>query len=412
MTINKSVAVAIATGSLLLNAFATTAFADTTVSGNGADSTNTVTTTNNTQTTVQQNNNATITNDVHSSATTGGNDANYNTGGSVSVSTGGATTNTQVANAANLNQANVSCGCTNGGTDVTISGNGADSGNTVTSNNSHSGTELVQNNQANVTNSISSDAKTGGNDANYNTGGTNGMGTVTVQTGSASSTVGVSTMANANVASIGSGTTGTGTGTSAVISGNGAGSANFIGLTNSNATSVWQNNNAHVNNDVWAGAFTGKNDANYNTGGDVTVQTGSAGTAVGVDNKVNFNSASVDCGCFTTGDLLKLAGNGAGSRNTIVDNNGGGLLLFQGGEGGNMATLHNDIAGNSGTGKNDSNDNTGAVLGDPTTVMTGGSTSLTGVSNTGNVNLFGNGLGLGDFNFGFDLGGLFGMFGM
>jgi len=93
-------ATGIATASLLAQAFTPLAFADTTVeiSGNGADSDNTATVVQVNETGVFQENNAEIQNNVSVSANSGGNDANNNTGGDVSIDTGNATSNTTINN--------------------------------------------------------------------------------------------------------------------------------------------------------------------------------------------------------------------------------------------------------------------------------------------------------------------------
>src|SRR3990170_2623868 len=65
-----------------------------------------------------------------------------------------------------------------------------------------------------------------------------------------------------------------------VISGNGAGSDNWITTSQTSTTVVAQNNVANVTNDVDANAKTGYNDAYKNTGGDVTIKTGNASADV------------------------------------------------------------------------------------------------------------------------------------
>ena len=82
-------------------------------------------------TTINQTNDATVSNDVTSSAKTGGNDANFNTGGGVTVTTGNAKVTSDVSTSVNSNAADVAC-CGTGGADVLIQGNGANSQNMVT----------------------------------------------------------------------------------------------------------------------------------------------------------------------------------------------------------------------------------------------------------------------------------------
>jgi hypothetical protein len=60
------------------------------------------------------------------------------------------------------------------------------------------------------------------------------------------------------------------------ISGNGAGADSNVAVQNTNTTTVSQNNTANVTNTVKTNADTGDNKANYNTGGNVGIQTGDA----------------------------------------------------------------------------------------------------------------------------------------
>ncbi len=391
----KQIFSVLAAGSLLVSV-ATPALAETTItiSGNGAGSNNAATVTQTNTTTVSQNNTANVTNNVTSNASTGGNDANFNTGGNVTVQTGAATSNTTVANNLNSNAAQVS-GCNCGSdTNVKIDGNGALSLNQVKLTDVNA-TTLGQNNVANVTNNVTSDAKTGGNDANLNTGGT-----TTVVTGAASSTSNVKTTANANVANVGGSALAGATGHSAsfVIEGNGAGSNNWItaGLTNSNYVS--QGNTANITNNVDSDAKTGGNDAKFNTGGDVVIATGMATAKAMVDNMVNFNSANLDCGCVTD-VTAKIVGNGAnpllGGEHVypgFIDPNGIVLTLANAntlGQG-NVSNLGNNVDADAFTGWNDANLNTGSVtMANDPAIVTGPATNVTGVSNSGNVNVAG-----------------------
>lgn len=386
----KQIFSVVTTGVMLVN-LATPAFAETTltVSGNGASSDNNVNVNTTRTTSVVQSNTATVTNNVSSNANTGNNDANRNTGGNVTVDTGSATSVVDVANKLNMNRADVAgCGsCAGGDTTVKVMGNGADSRNSADVTTSGS-TTIYQNNDADVTNRVDANAKTGGNDANSNTGGN-----VRVTTGNARADVTVSTEANANVATVGSRGAGAASGGSldVLISGNGADSDSSVAVTVDPSVVLVQDNSAYVRNHVNADAKTGYNDANRNTGGNVTVDTGSARTDAMVDNAVNFNAAAVDCGCLLDDATAKIAGNGFDSSNDITANLGGDLSVFQGGrEGaGNRADLSNWVDGNAKTGANDSNSNTGSALANDPLVFTGNASSDTSTSNTGNVNVYG-----------------------
>ena len=383
----QKIATAIATGALLLNAFAPVAFATTTIqiSGNGAGSTNYANVTQVSNTTVTQTNTANVNNSVDATASTGNNSAGFNTGGNVTIDTGKANVTANVSNNLNSNAAEVKC-CATGNTDVLISGNGAFSNNTV--NLTQTGnTNVTQNNNAHVNNNVDVSADTGGNSALFNTGGN-----VTVITGGATVNASVKTQANSNWAKI-SPAQGSGSSTNVAlrILGNGVGSNNFIGANLTKNTTVGQNNSAYINNDVDASADTGNNDASFNTGGNVTIKTGDAKVTADIDNKVNFNWADVDCGC-AFGLLAKIDGNGAGGKDHQEDLNviTVDLTSLQLVGQGNGAFLNNNADGSADTGNNTADLNTGGVKGgsDPS-VITGSSTENVGVHNSGNVNSLG-----------------------
>ena len=403
-------------GVMLLNV-AGPALASTTIeiSGNGAGSDNWTTVNQSSSTTVTQSNTANVTNNVDADASTGGNDASFNTGGSVVVSTGDAKVDVDVTNNLNSNSASVDC-CASGDTDVLISGNGAFSDNGVLLYQT-TATTLVQGNDAYVTNNIDADAKTGGNDASLNTGGD-----VVIITGNAKVDADVSTTANVNSAQVGSGLGGSNPSASFIISGNGAGSDNYITALLANYTTVVQGNSANISNNIDADAKTGGNDANFNTGGDVVIMTGNAKVDADVDNSVNFNFADVDCGC-TWDVLAKISGNGAEGENhhwwwdqpdNIIDLTlASEQLVAQG----NDAYLTNNLDDlDAKTGHNDVSLNTGDPEGDPA-IVTGDAKVDSDVSNSGNVNVVGDLLPfewpeLPEVEFSFSFAALWALFGM
>ena len=412
LNLRKRFASAVAAGAMIVN-LATPAFAATTIeiSGNGSDSDSTVTTAATQSTTVFQSNVSNVSNNVDADASTGGNRANDNTGGDVSVDTGDARVLVDVANNLNTNTAEVDCCEAFGDTDVLVAGNGSDSDNTVnlrTNNN----TTLVQSNYADVDNRVDADAKTGRNDAGDNTGGD-----VSIDTGNATVGVSLSTSANANTARIGGGNGEEG-GLSVRILGNGSESDNDINLALESETELFQANVADVFNRIEADALTGENDADDNTGGNVGIDTGNALVGVEVDNMVNFNWADVDCGCLFD-VLAKISGNGSDSDNEIkaslYDNllvaqeNGceefGGPVgaLFNEGPRGGDCEVDNNVDANAKTGYNEAEDSTGEADGDPW-VDTGDASAGVELENSGNVNVYGEGFELPDFDFDFDFG--------
>jgi hypothetical protein len=380
MTLHKQIASAIATGSMLLFSFTPSAFAATIeLSGNGTSSDNTATVVSNPTTTVVQSNDAQVTNTVNSTASTGGNYANNNTGGDVTVATGNASSNISLSTDVNLNHADVdNCNCTTDSS-VLISGNGSNSNNSallVAGND----TQTYQYNTANISNDVYSKLSTGDNHAYGNTGGD-----VVLATGNADSTVSVSNAANANILHSSGG--GSGGNVELRITGNGTGSDNNIDLLADNSFTAVQSNNADIYNSIGVWASTGKNFAKNNTGGEILVLTGNADSMVSVDNLANFNFADMaSCGCMMD-VLAKISGNGSYSNNSIFADLGGSNSIFQGEQGaGNWADLNNWVDSHSKTGYNHVNGNTGSEGDDPF-LLTGDASSDTHINNSSNVNI-------------------------
>src|SRR3989344_766075 len=405
--LQKKIATITATAALLVNT-ALPVLAGTTIeiSGNGTYSDNDATVSLGQSTTVVQSNFSDVYNRVDADADTGDNDANDNTGGEVSVETGDASGDVRVSNALNSNTAEVDC-CPSGDVDVLISGNGSNSDNTVGLK-MGSSTELYQENVADVTNKVYADADTGGNDAEDNTGGS-----VSVETGNASVKVDLATTANSNSAKVGG--EGEGGSLSAWITGNGTYSDNDIDLELGSLVLLAQSNFADVYNKVDADADTGDNDADDNTGGDVSVETGDAEVDVEVDNLVNFNWADLECGCLLDDLWVKIGGNGSDSDNTIGAELGQETLAFQGNcaeDGPEGLTdnhkedceLENKLELDADSGKNDAEDNTGEPDGDPG-IVTGDADASADIENSGNVNVLGDAsFDLPEFDFDFDFG--------
>lgn len=421
----KRIASAIAAGSLLLNT-ALPVLAQTTtlvITGNGAESNNTVDVDQTASTTVVQSNTANISNTVDANADTGKNDANGNTGGSVSITTGDASTGVAISNTANSNVADVN-GCCAVDVDVEVSGNGYGSENEAELD-LNTDTSVFQTNYAKIKNDVDADSDTGKNDANWNTGGD-----VSINTGDATTEVLIHNKANSNTAQIGNG--GENGSLSLKILGNGAESDNDIDLDFKRSLTLVQDNLADIKNKVDADADTGKNDANWNTGGHASVETGDATVGVGIDNLANFNFADLDCGCLL--DVwAKVAGNGWDSENEIEAELTDTKTAFQTNEylcgrgryggpwgelqsdslefpwyGGYHKKACNDVDADADTGKNDVNENTGHPGVDPS-IETGDATTLVEVETTANSNVLteGDGLDLPDlpeFEWDFDLG--------
>lgn len=197
----------IATGatsvSLLGSIFTIPAFADIQITDNGAHSTSTVSVTVEKNCEVKQKNKTYVESLIDSKASTGGNSANHNTGSSVLVDTGNATSSVGIAVDGGSNTATNPCCCQCdrcdgvGPTslhDVLISGNGHGSSNHATVSKTKS-SYVYQKNKTRVLTLVSSRAKTGKNSAS---GNTDGGGTVDVKTGNAVSTADVVVTAPSN----------------------------------------------------------------------------------------------------------------------------------------------------------------------------------------------------------------------
>lgn len=187
----KKITYGLVSAAATLGLFATAgmAFADTTaeISGNGADSTNTIIIKNKCETVVDQTNKTDVNTEVTASANTGSNSASNNTGGDVTIDTGNASNAVTVDVTGGSNSATVpsdQC-CCQSTTDTIISGNGEGSTNYVKVK-SKKLNSVTQYSKTKVKTKSSLKAKTGKNTADDNTGGV-----VEVKTGNADNTVDV-----------------------------------------------------------------------------------------------------------------------------------------------------------------------------------------------------------------------------
>ncbi len=264
---------------------------DVRISGNGSSSDNRVEVGNGkrgSETQVFQNNEAVVTNTVESEARTGENDARRNTGGDVTVRTGDASTNVTISTTANANVAVVGGeGHQRGSVSARIMGNGSRSNNEIRLEIGRDAT-IVQDNMADVLNAVASNARTGANRANDNTGGE-----VQIHTGNAKTMVGIDNMVNFNAADIDCGCL---MDVEAKVAENGTDSDNRIRVTLGGDMEVFQGdeagNVAVLTNLADSDAKSGENDAMYNTvaaGDDPSVMTGYAWSHTEVSNTGNLN---------------------------------------------------------------------------------------------------------------------------
>lgn len=166
-------------------------------------------------------------------------------------------------------------------TNVTVTGNGADSKNKVKIKEVKK-TNVIQTNAAAVVNLVGVVQNTGGNKANKNTGGS-----VNITSGNASATVSNTTTTGGNVAVVED--CGCESTPSMIdISENGKDSTNKVKVKNVNVNTTVQSNYTMVVNSVMVAQNTGHNTANGNTKGDVMITSGDADTTV--ENTVETGS--------------------------------------------------------------------------------------------------------------------------
>lgn len=145
--------------------------------------------------------------------------------------------------------------------------------------------------QGNVTGAstfVMTSTKTGGNDANANTG--NGT---TVTTGTAKTTTTVETTGGNNTNTVGeqeSCCCGGEEDTNVAITGNGAGSMNGVFILSACKNVVKQGNATLTETTIISSTSTGGNDANANTGGTTSISTGNATTTTTVTTTGGSNT--------------------------------------------------------------------------------------------------------------------------
>lgn len=250
-------------------------------------------------------------------------------------------------------------------------GNGAFSNTDVQANSSNT-TTVNQDNASTITNNVQATANTGNNDASFNTGSN-----VNVDTGSANTAVGISNMTGSNTANVAGG--GTSSPQSTVVAGNGAFSDNSVNTNNNNTTSLNQNNQASVTNDVNVANNTGKNSANFNTGSDVNIYTGNANAYVGLYNATGGNAANVLGGNGGNGQNVAVAGNGAFSNNNVSTSSNNSTSLTQS----DITNLANNVFLKNNTGGNGASFNTGSDV----NILTGNANAQVGITNLAGGNV-------------------------
>ena len=166
------------------------------------------------------------------------------------------------------------------------------------------------------------------------------------------------------------------------ISGNGTGSDNKIVVKNTSNCTVKQKSNTNVGLEVNVYSNTGGNKASGNTGGDVTIDTGSVTTDISVDVAGGSNEATNPCCCVPEGqdasNSALISGNGEDTTNRIRVKNRKTQYVKQ--------KANTDLVAGLGvtskTGKNKAKNNTGGGTG----VTTGNVDTTVGVTVEGGAN--------------------------
>lgn len=192
--------------------------------------------------------------------------------------------------------------------EIEITGNGSESDSQV-SITQESQISVVQENTSNVTNQVDVNSNTGENSTDTNTNAD-----ASIVTGDVNSQVGIENTLNTSVAEVGC----CSTPSDVDISGNGSGSTNNVALNQSNTTSVFVTQNANVVNNISGSANTGRNSANYNSGGDIYISTGDIKAISIIENTANLASAKLLVGVPSLNAIISE--NGTDSTNAITAN--------------------------------------------------------------------------------------------
>lgn len=248
----------------------------------------------------------------------------------------------------------------------TISANGDNSSSSVNVSQSQSN-GVTQTNTAEVQNNVNVDANTGNNSASSNTGGSNA-----IDAGNATTNVDVQNQMNQSIADS-SLCCNSGDNSGAII-GNGADSNNGISYSSNNSNNVHVSQYANITNNISGTINTGGNSASHNSG-NVSIDTGSISVSESVKNTTNTSKVVLGTG-GNQGFSLKIAGNGAGSLNTITLNQDTNTSVVVS----NVADIFNHSVWNLITGNNKADGNNGNVA-----IKTGDITVKVAIDNNANT---------------------------
>ncbi|MCA9397925.1 hypothetical protein KC573_03770 [candidate division WWE3 bacterium] len=257
------------------------------------------------------------------------------------------------------------------GITVNVNQNGSSTDNGVNIDYTNEST-VNQNNNTTVTNTVNMDANTGENQVSENTGTG-----VNVQTGAVSTTATVSNIAGSNAASLDNCSNGCGENLVGIgVSGNGSNSDTHLNGDFTNTNTINQQNTGSIENKTVIDANTGNNSANQNTGGAVSIKTGSISGSVDYNNVYGSNTANAGSSLWNV--AVDVSGNGSHSNANVN-------LNF---ENTNAVNQHNDFwiknttDVHTNTGGNECTENTAGLC----DITTGDITFGVGISNTGGTN--------------------------
>ncbi|CAN5343474.1 hypothetical protein BH10PAT1_BH10PAT1_2110 [soil metagenome] len=166
------------------------------------------------------------------------------------------------------------------------------------------------------------------------------------------------------------------------LSGNGAGSHNTVVAKSKTVNVTNQTNVTKLSNKVNTSTNTGKNKANNNTGGDVTVTGGSSETTLTVSNLAGSNVSTGDAACCCDTPVvsdISITGNGVWSSNKVIDLSKCITEVDQT----NVTNIYNNVNTTTNTGGNHASGNTGGDV----SVMSGDSTTNVTVTNVAGSNV-------------------------
>jgi hypothetical protein len=235
--------------------------------------------------------------------------------------------------------------------DVVISGNGSDSNSEVKVENERE-TYLEQTNNTQIKNKVNLQTNTGGNGAEDNTNGD-----IVIKTGDSESAVSIVNNAGMNAAELE--LCDCDLNAMLKIEGNGSDSKNEVEVNSKTKNEAFQDNNVDVNNDVKAESNTGDNNADDNTGGEVSIDTGDVSTLILTKTSVGLNALRMKAGNGNGGMLSAwISGNGSDSENEIELDHETETYVEQT----NEVDVDNDIDGEVNSGDNSADDNTGGLV--------------------------------------------------